>query len=54
VTGPFQQQPDGRLHGTVIVHNQDFRHRTFPRSESGLTSTTGCNVSLNLDSHASI
>jgi hypothetical protein len=29
VTGPFQQQPDGRLHGTVIVHNQDFRHRTF-------------------------
>jgi hypothetical protein len=26
----------------------------YLRSESGLTSTTGCNVSLNLDSRASI
>jgi len=29
--------------GIVIVHNQDFRHRTiFSTPESGLTPTTGC------------
>jgi hypothetical protein len=31
VAGPFQQDSDGRLDGTVIVHDQDFRQSQFLR-----------------------
>ena len=39
VAGPFQQKPDGRLHCTIVVHDQDLCQGRLLRFESGIKST---------------
>jgi hypothetical protein len=53
VTCPFQQNPDGRLHGDIIIDDQDLCQSISPFGTWNQTQWQVARVSLNLHSRAS-
>jgi hypothetical protein len=53
VTCPFQQNPDGRLHGNIIVDDQDLCQRRFLRPERESIRRQVVEISLNFRLRAS-